>query len=62
MMIKRIMNNLLIVGMVLLSSLAYAKTGLLFKITQSGAPAAVDVILCLNGKGPLSCQNYHVSA
>ncbi|MGM9452285.1 fibronectin type III domain-containing protein [Legionella bozemanae] len=56
------MNNLLIVGMVLLSSLAYAKMGLLFKITQSGAPAAVDVILCLNGKGPLSCQNYHVSA
>ncbi|MFT4059981.1 MAG: hypothetical protein QM652_10585 [Legionella sp.] len=36
--------------------------GLLFKISESGTPASADIILCLNGKRPLSCQNYHVSA
>lgn len=47
---------------VLFSSLTYAKTGLLFKIEGSGITVSVDVILCLNGKGPLSCQSYHVSS
>lgn len=59
---KRIINYLLLAGAVLLSSLANAGTGRLFKISESGNPTAVDVILCLNGKGHLSCQNYHVSA
>lgn len=59
---KRLMNNLFIAAMILLSSLTYAQTGLLFKVSQSGATASADVILCLNGKGSLSCQNYHVSA
>ncbi len=46
----------------MLGSLSNAKSGLLFKIAESGAPASADIILCLNGKGALSCQNYHVSA
>ncbi|MFI4955711.1 MAG: YCF48-related protein [Gammaproteobacteria bacterium] len=33
-----------------------------FNITASGAPAEVSITLCLDGKGPLSCQNYTVSA
>ncbi|MGM9452931.1 fibronectin type III domain-containing protein [Legionella bozemanae] len=60
-MIKRIIY-LGTLALLLLSSWAYAKQGPLFKITESGNPAAADVILCLNGKGPLSCQRYHVSA
>src|SRR5438552_491239 len=61
---KKILRILLLLMMefALLSSLAYAKSGLLFKITQSGSPLKVDVILCLNGKGPASCQDYSVSA
>lgn len=42
--------------------MTYAKSGLLFNIAESGTAASVDIILCLNGKGPLSCQKYHVSA
>lgn len=60
-MIKRIINSL-IIKILLLSSLAYAETGNLFQLTQSGPAASIDVILCLNGKGPLSCQTYHVAA
>jgi hypothetical protein len=40
----------------------YAAPGLLFNIKDSGQTASVDIILCLNGKGPLSCQHYHVNA
>lgn len=40
----------------------HAKTGLLFNITESGNPVSTDIILCLNAKGPASCQRYHVSA
>ncbi|WP_298627389.1 hypothetical protein [uncultured Legionella sp.] len=61
-MIQRIINSLLITGIILLSSLAYADAGLFFKITESGPPATIDLVLCLNGKIPASCQNYHVSA
>lgn len=59
---KQTINSLLIAAMLLFSSLIHAETGLLFNITESGASASADVILCLNGKGSLSCQNYHVSA
>lgn len=59
---KRFINNLLIATAILLTSSTHAQAGLLFKITESGAAASVDVILCLNGKGPLSCQNYHIKS
>ncbi|MBA4696885.1 MAG: fibronectin type III domain-containing protein [Legionella sp.] len=41
---------------------AGAHASRLFEITESGSPASADIILCLNGKGPSSCQRYHVSA
>ncbi len=57
---KRIAHVLTFV--LLFYSSIYAKTGPLFEITESGNTAAVDIILCLNGKTQLSCQNYHASA
>ncbi|MBA2657188.1 MAG: hypothetical protein H0U70_09465 [Tatlockia sp.] len=60
-MIKGI-SNLAIVILLMTSSLAYSTSGLLFKINESGANAAADVILCLNGLVPISCQNYSVSS
>lgn len=39
-----------------------SKTGLLFNIVQTGSPATVDTILCLNAVGQLSCQNYRLSS
>ena len=40
----------------------FAGNGLLFDVTATGTPGKVNITLCLNGKGPLSCQNYDVSA
>jgi hypothetical protein len=39
-----------------------ASSGLLFNVSATGTPANVSITLCLNGKEPLSCQNYTVSA
>lgn len=36
--------------------------GLLFNVTSSGTPANISFNLCLNGKGPLSCQSYQASS
>src|SRR5436190_22547400 len=60
-MIKQMMKRL-ITSLCFLSTLAYAIPGPLFSIAASGNPAAVDIVLCLNGIGPVSCQNYHVTA
>ncbi|MDF1758319.1 MAG: Ig domain-containing protein [Legionellaceae bacterium] len=39
-----------------------AGTGPLFIITESGVSGNANVTLCLNAKGPLSCQKYNVSS
>jgi hypothetical protein len=39
-----------------------ALAGTFFNITSSGPPAQISMIICLNGLGPLSCQNYTASA
>ena len=41
---------------------AFAENGLLFNVIVNGAPSNLNITLCLNGKRPLSCQNYDVSA
>ncbi len=41
---------------------ANANSGLFFNIKTSGIPGNASITLCLNGIGPLSCQNYNVSA
>lgn len=45
-----------------LSQAALAGNGFLFNVTQTGTPANINITLCLNGIGPLSCQNYKISA
>jgi len=46
----------------LFSKVNFADSGLLFNVNASGDPTEVSITLCLNAKGPLSCQNYFVSA
>lgn len=40
----------------------YATNGLFFDISETGTPAHLNIKLALNGKGPLSRQNYTVNA
>jgi hypothetical protein len=37
-------------------------SGLLFNVSATGTPANINITLCLNGKGPLSCQQYTISS
>lgn len=60
---KGLILNFLITGsMILSNAAAYAQQAPLFIIAESGTPVSVDLVLCLNAKGPISCQKYHVSA
>lgn len=34
----------------------------LFNVIATGIPDNINITLCLNGKGPFSCQNFNVSA
>ncbi len=62
-MISRIIYAVIIATLGLNSiAAAYTNTGALFTVTESGPAAEIDIILCLNGKGSVSCQNYRVSA
>src|SRR5689334_3935361 len=45
----------------LISSPGFAE-GLFFNVASSGNPANVNITLCLDAKGPFSCQRYNVSA
>ena len=48
-------------SLLLMTQAKLAYSGLLFNITSAGgAPETISFTLCLNGKGPLSCQNYSV--
>lgn len=60
-MMKNVFSKL-IAGLCFFASIVHASPGFLFSISESGLPAPVSIILCLNGNGPLSCQNYEVSA
>jgi hypothetical protein len=37
-------------------------SGRLFDVIATGTPANISITLCLNGQGPISCQNQTVSA
>lgn len=41
---------------------SYAGSGQLFNVSATGAPAVISITLCLNARGPLSCQTYTVNA
>lgn len=36
--------------------------GALFNIIATGVPDDINITLCLNGKGPVSCENFNVPA
>lgn len=49
-------------SLLLMTQTKLAYSGSLFNITTTGgAPEAISINLCLNGKGPLSCQNYSIN-
>ena len=58
-------NILVIPFLVLLFvyQLSFAVSGSLFNVSASGNQTTdpINIILCLNGKGPVSCQNFTVS-
>ena len=58
---RRILTLIGVVYLIFMSQ-TVASAGLLFDVVSSGMPANQSITLCLNGKGPLSCQNYTVSA
>lgn len=39
----------------------YGGAGSFFNVSSTGAPVDLNVILTLNGNGPLSCQNYTIN-
>lgn len=53
------MKRLLILFILLFTKTAYCQQ--FFNITASGGADPVEIILCLNGKGPLTCQHYKVN-
>lgn len=59
---KRILATLIFWMIVSIGQTAFALSGLFFSVVATGTPANVNISLCLNGKGPLSCQQYNVSA
>jgi YVTN family beta-propeller protein len=62
-MIKRIMMNLSIVLCLMFCQIVFAAgAAQFFNVSSTGTPGNVNIILCLNGKGPLTCQHYNVSA
>ena len=61
-MTKRMIVNIGVALFLMLIQVSAIAGGLLFNVSATGTPANVSITLCLNGKGPLSCQNYNVSA
>ncbi|WP_428411069.1 hypothetical protein, partial [Legionella sp.] len=54
--------HVFILALLWMGSLAYAKNGHLFNVTETGDPVLLDINLCLNGKGPYACERYRISA
>lgn len=62
MLVNSIRHLYFLIFALTISFITYASSGPLFDVTAVGAPLNLNIVLCLNGVGPLSCQNYHVSA
>lgn len=56
------LKTISVVLLLMVCQSVFSGSGLLFNVSATGTPSNVDITLCLNGKGPLSCQHYHVSA
>ncbi len=59
---KRVFITLGILFTLLFCQANFAATGSLFSISATGTSGNVNITLCLNGKGPVSCQNYNINA
>lgn len=40
----------------------YANTGLFFDVSATGSTNPLSIKLALDGRGPITCQNYHINA
>lgn len=55
-------RNMIIALLLMISQPTFADSGTLFNVSATGTPSQASIMLCLNGKGPISCQNYKVNA
>ncbi|USQ15300.1 putative Ig domain-containing protein (plasmid) [Legionella lytica] len=55
-------RSISIVLLMMACQILFAGSGLLFNVSATGTAGDVEITLCLNGRGALSCQNYDVSA
>ncbi len=55
-------RNISVTLLLIIGQNVFSGSGLLFNVSATGTPSNMNITLCLNGKGPLSCQNYNVSA
>lgn len=59
---QRKLSTLSVLFSLLLTS-QIALSAAFFKVSSTGmSPETISITLCLNGKGPLTCQNYNVSS
>lgn len=62
-MIKKLIKICLVLSLLSIHGILHAAPpGLFFNIKATGAPSEVNINLCLDGIGPLTCQNYTVNA
>lgn len=55
-------RNISVALLMMVCQITFAGSGLLFNVSATGTSADVEITLCLNGRGALSCQNYNISA
>jgi len=60
-MLKKILAHLSVALVLLFGQSGYADSRLFFNVASSGVADNVSINLCLNGKVPVSCQQYNVS-
>lgn len=58
---KKFLKNLSILLFLMASQSLMAGTGLLFNVTATGSANNINISLCLNGTGPLSCEHFNVT-
>ena len=61
-MMRRMMFNIVMAFLLIWAPLVFSGPGPLFNIVANGESSGnINMTLCLNGNGPLSCQNYTVN-
>ncbi len=54
-------TRILLLACALFGEASHARIGPLFLLAEVGESAAANITLCLNGKGPFSCQTFNVT-